>query len=135
MKTFTLTLSLIILAGCSSMNNPAAQAHKPQARLTTTPTVAVLGDDQILGLVNYVSNPMWSCTTCAQGQTSAQVLAEVPAVIARHPDIVVILTGAWDEIDNPQQAHAEPTVANVANMCAQFKTAGITPLVFELPDS
>ena len=62
-------------------------------------------------------------------------MAEVPTVIALHPNIAVILTGAYDEIDNPQYGHAEPTVANIITMCGQLQASGITPLVFYLPDS
>jgi hypothetical protein len=130
-----LPLFLLFVAGCSNMQTTVHPNLKPQESQTTTPTVAMMGDDQIIGLVNYVSNPLWSCTTCAQGQQSGAVLAEVPAVIAQHPNIAVILTGAYDEIDNPQYGHAEPTVGNISTMCGQLEAAGIKPLVFFLPDS
>lgn len=130
------SFALVLLVGCSSMQTATPTAHlRPQASMVTTPRVEFMGDDQIIGLVNYVSNPLWSCTTCAQGQTSTALLAEVPAVIARHPDIVVILTGAWDLIDDPEDVHYEPTVNNIETMCDQFVAAGINPLVFTLPES
>jgi len=56
-------------------------------------------------------------------------------VIAQRPNIVPILTGAYDLIEDPQSEQAEPTVANIADMCDQLEKAGVTSLVFFLPES
>ena len=88
-----------------------------------------MGDDQIQGLVTYAENPRWKCTTCGQGQTSAQVLAEVPEVIALKPDIVIILTGAYDLIDGIETSRTQPTVGNVEQMLTAFENAKIPAVV------
>ena len=49
------------------------------------------------------------------------------------PDIVVILTGAYDLVDDPTNMHNEPTVANLETMVNGFTAAKIPVLVCLLP--
>ena len=128
-------LALVTITGCGSPStvnsHPAVQPnyHRPFVPLTSTPLVEFMGDRQIQELVAYAKNPMWRCTTCEQNQTSDQVLAEVPAVIALKPDIVIILTGAYDLIDNIETSRTQPTFGNVTTAQAEFKAAGITAVI------
>jgi hypothetical protein len=132
---FLYALVLLLMAGCGSQTGLHPNLSHPAKDLTTTPYVEFLGDDQIQGVVSNANNPMWKCTTCAPGQTSDQVLAEVPAVIALHPAIVIILTGAYDQIDNPDITHNEDTLPNIGLMLDAFAAAKIPAVVCELPPS
>jgi hypothetical protein len=128
-------LALVTITGCGSQStakaNPALQPnyHRPIVPGTTTPLVEFMGDRQIQELVAYAKNPRWRCTTCEQNQTSDQVLAEVPEVIALKPDIVIILTGAFDLIDNIETSRTQPTFSNVTTAQAEFKAAGIPAVI------
>jgi hypothetical protein len=91
-----------------------------------------MGDDQIQGLTAYVNNPMWKCSTCVPGQLSATVLAQVPEVIALHPDMVVILTGAYDL--KVAFTDRDPELAdNVLKMLAMFESANIPTVICLIP--
>jgi hypothetical protein len=144
-------LALLTISGCGSSPDPAVNSspsdhpngHRPIRSATTY--VEFMGDDQIMGLVNFAQfrkqNAMWRCSTCAPGQPSQQLLADAPdgseisRVIALKPDVVVILTGAYDLIDFPMDSHAEPTAQNVADVCAQLTKAELPALVLYLPES
>lgn len=137
MKHFALTLPLILLAGCSGIQQSTA-VHpnlKPMASMTTTPYVEFMGDDQIQAVVAFANNPLWKCTSCAQGQVSSAVLAEVPQVIALHPDIVVIQTGAYDLITPGTSDRAVGLSGNVAQILNAFGTANIPAVICMLPTS
>lgn len=130
-----LTLTLVLLVGCQSLPTPSANISHPARPLVTTPYVEFMGDDQIQGLVTYANNPRWKCTTCVPRQTSTQLIPEVSQVAALKPDIVYILTGAYDLIDNPYNTHDEPTVGNVETMLNAFETAKIPAVVCLMPPS
>ena len=138
MKTSALMLPLLLLAGCSSMNHPALEAHKPQESLTTTPYVEFMGDDQIMGVVSYVGNPLWRCSTCAQGLISSQVLAKVPAVIALKPSLVVVQTGAYDlyeDIPGDAPGRDVELFNNVTAIMDALTAANIPVEICGIPDS
>lgn len=123
---------MIALTGCSSQ--PTLQPHlKPQATLTTTPRVDFMGDDQIAGLVAYAGNPLWTCSTCEQAELSTTVLTKVPQVIALHPDIVVVQTGAYDE--GILTSRTQPTFGDILDIIDALEAAGIPVVVCSLPDS
>lgn len=136
MKHF-FALSLILLTGCQSM--PHITAHlKPMASMTTTPRVEFMGDSQIAAVVAFADNPLWKCTTCVQGQLSSQVLAEVPEVIALHPDIVVVQTGAYDlyeGVDDTAPGRDVGLFGNVTSIMDAFEAAKITVVICKVPDS
>jgi hypothetical protein len=131
-----------LVMGCGGMQQARTVEAAEHANMdgavkdmATTPYVEFMGDSQIQGLVAYANNGLWKCTTCAQGQTSTQVLAEVPQVAALKPDVVVVLTGAYDLVDNPDNAHAEPTVSNYDQIEQAFAAAKIPVVICTLPNS
>jgi hypothetical protein len=125
------------ISGCGSVSqlgntSIANNAQRYQKDLARTPYVEFMGDDQIAGVVAYVNNPMWKCSTCVPGQLSAAVLAEVPEVIALHPDMVMILTGSYDL--QVAFTDRDPDIAdNVEKMVAIFEAAKIPAVVCLIP--
>jgi hypothetical protein len=130
-----LPASLILLAGCQSSLQLAPHMSHPVRSLTTTPYVEFMGDDQIQGLVVFAGNPLWKCTTCVQGQLSDAVLGEVPAVIALHPDLVVVQCCAQDLIAEPNTHDVGALFNNVQAMVDAFEAAKIPVVVAMLPGS
>jgi hypothetical protein len=137
MNRLSVLFLCLSISGCGSVSQLgtkpiASNTPSYQKDLARTPYVEFMGDDQIQGLTAYVNNPMWKCSTCVPGQLSAAVLAQVPEVIALHPDMVVILTGAYDlKVDFTDR---DPELAdNVLKMLAMFESANISTVICLIP--
>jgi len=126
-------LALVLLAGCQPATQLTPHMSHPARSLTTTPYVEFMGDDQIQGLVAFAGNPLWKCTTCVQGQLSDAVLGEVPAVVALHPDLVFVETGAYDLIVPGTSDRAVELSGNVSDIIAAFEAAKIPVVICMLP--
>jgi hypothetical protein len=121
------------LGNTSIVNTAPTPISAFQKDLARSTYVEFMGDDQIQGVVNYVNNPMWKCSTCVPGQLSAAVLAQVPDVIARHPDMVMILTGAADLKVPGTSDRAQGLADNVLQSLALFQAANIPAVICLLP--
>jgi lysophospholipase L1-like esterase len=76
--------------------------------------VAFVGDSIAMGLVAQANNPLWTCDDCAPEATSGQVLAGLPAIIATHPDAIVIMTGSYD-VDDPTWNYGDACGSSTSN--------------------
>lgn len=134
MKNLIVLSLVVMLTGCGgSTQFPQVNAHisHPARSLSTTPYVEFMGDDQIAGLVAYAGNPRWKCTTCAQAQLSTTVTTRVPEVIALHPDIVLVQTGAYDE--GILTSRTQPTFGDILDILDALEQAGIPAVICSLP--
>lgn len=136
-----LPVSLLALAGCSSMQQPGAHISKSLAR---TPYVEFVGDDLSIGMVAYANqmgNSFWHCTDCATGATSSQILEALPLALAQHPDVIHILVGTydvtdpeWDNVCNADSTdQSRHTCGNIDAMTAQIAASGIPYVVGSVP--
>jgi hypothetical protein len=101
MNRLSVLFLCLSICGCGNFKpSPAVQLQPnlthPARSLSSTPYVEVMGDDQAMAIVANAKNPLWKCSTCVPKQLSTDLIDQVPQVIAKHPDIVVILTGTYD---------------------------------------
>jgi hypothetical protein len=143
MNRLSVLFLCLSICGCGSVsplgnksiaNTAPAPISAFQKDLARSTYVEFMGDDQIQGVVNYVNNPMWKCSTCVPEQLSADVLKEVPDVIARKPDMVMILTGAYDLKLPGADDRAQIPAGNVEQIVALFQAAKIPAVVWLLPE-
>lgn len=136
---YLLAAATLIISGCSAGLNQQPQPHKVMdAEGVTTPYVEFMGDDQAQGIVAYANqqdNSIWKCSTCVAGQTSTAVLQEVPAVIALKPDVVFLLTGAYDLLADPMWPEEDTTSENIASAVTALNAQGIPVVIGNLPPS
>jgi hypothetical protein len=141
---FASVVFLLFLAGCQAHVQPVTQAVIKDPE--TTPTVAVIGDQLVTAWLTpdiLANNPLWSNYGSAPGtpyESSAQVLARMPAALVNHPNVVVLLVGtfdtaqpSWDPPCNAATTGSYDTCQNEEAMIALAKTAGAKVLVCNLP--
>jgi hypothetical protein len=142
MNRLSVLFLCLSICGCGSVsplgnksiaNTAPAPIGAFQKDLARSTYVEFMGDNQIQGVVNYVNNPMWKCSTCVRGQLSAAVLAQVPEVIARHPDMVVILTGSYDLQVPGTSDRAQDLAGNVEHILALFQAANVPAVLCLIP--
>jgi acyl-CoA thioesterase I len=106
--------------------------------LTRDPVVVFVGDQVTAGWVaNWGTHPLWINKAVA-GQTSAETLAGLQAVInsSPRPEIIHVITGTQEALNDPDGSinEATPVIANITSMAAEAKAAGIKIIVgTELP--
>jgi lysophospholipase L1-like esterase len=110
---------------------------RPYPAASTSPVVEFVGDEISAGLVAASGNPQWRCGDCETGATSAMALANFPAVIARHPDVIHIMVGMYD-LPTPgyeQVCGVQGIICtSIASMVQQAQAANIKVIVGTLPE-
>ncbi|HTZ61002.1 MAG TPA: hypothetical protein VMB49_22995 [Acidobacteriaceae bacterium] len=139
MKAFS---SLVVLcffaAGCASDPGAGrlAQGSHFARSAVNAPYVEFIGDAQSIGLLNYAQDPSWQCTICQPSATSTQLLAALPAVLAKKPDAIHILTGAYElngSLSNPLASRGQVPRENIQTMVTMIQAAKIPVVVGLLP--
>jgi hypothetical protein len=135
-RSATIPVSLMLLAGCQSMQTSSKLVAKD---LEHNPVVAFVGDPLVTAWISQQSNPMWFNFGSPAGvtsETSTSVLARLPAALAGHPDVVVILVGTYD-IDPGWSPYCDPggiaTCTNLVQMIALAHAAGSKVVLCNLP--
>ena len=124
-------------------SNPVS--HLPQKSLVHMPTVAVVGDSLAAAMVAQVQQqyPLWVNDGSRGQETSGSVLNRLPAILATHPDVVVILAGTFDianvNWDQPcgstdqDTALGIDTCDNLLQMIALSQSAGSKVILCTIP--
>lgn len=116
--------AICLLVGCSGVT--AMHPNVVQRNTETTPLVEFVGSDVSMGIVAASQNQMWLCDDCAVGATSGELLTALPLAIAKHPDIVHIMTGDYDvDASTFQGACGTNTCVNIQAMMQQLTAAEI----------
>jgi hypothetical protein len=103
---------------------------------TAGPLVEFLGDEISAGLVAAAGNPNWQCYNCVSSTTSADVLANLPAVIASKPALVHVLVGAHELAGSPTDPQADNgavPLGNIGAMVNMLQAAKIPVLIGDMP--
>jgi GDSL-like Lipase/Acylhydrolase family len=134
----------LTLAACGggSMSGSAPVQSTPAAlapaRVAGDGLLAYIGDDLVvLGCSASYNAPYPTFetdtpnATCSavQGETSAQTLARLPAVLDQHPKVVVILTGFNDV------RTADPSTDAISEMVQEAQAQGVIVILCDLPPS
>lgn len=101
---WVINLAIVVLAyvafsfivGCGGPLPVPAKTPEVQRDLETFPVVEFIGDEMSQAIVTASQNSRYLCDDCIQGSDSPTVMAGLPAALAKHPDVVVILTGTID---------------------------------------
>jgi lysophospholipase L1-like esterase len=119
---------LLLLCSCGTQSGGGSLRVALQPDLHRDPVVVFIGD-QITANWPF-ANPLWINKAVA-GQTSAETLAGLQAVIDLHPDIIHLITGTQDALNDPNGALEEsgPVIANITVIVQQTQIAGIKIIV------
>jgi lysophospholipase L1-like esterase len=140
MKHF-LALALVLVTGCSTMqsNQPSAHFAGPDRSVVHMPRVTILGDTLVTAWGTEAikqQEPLWTFAGSPAGtyEYADQILARLPAALATHPDVLVILAGTIDMGDPLWLGPCGPdTCTNVVSMILLAQQAGVRVLVCTLP--
>jgi lysophospholipase L1-like esterase len=109
------------------------------------PTVVLVGDSVMASWITpavLAANPGWVAQTSAAGvqETTAQILARLPAAIALHPNIIVIEAGTWNTSwsctppgDTPPWTLYPGPCQDILTMVQEIQNAGIYPIICTVP--
>lgn len=135
-----------VLTGCSGPLPVPTKAPSFERDLETFPIVEFVGDEMSQAIVAESQDSRYLCDDCIQGSDSNAVLAGLPAALATHPDVVVILTGTIDITGNTFSATIgdgptnlqgcapmNQTCANILAMVEQSQAAGAKVIVGTIP--
>lgn len=135
-ELFWVVLAIGFLVGCGSMHTSVSpRISHPANDLVTYPKIESMGDEQIKAEVAYANNPLWTCNTCTEGQTSDITLTKVQEVIGRAPDLVDLQIGAYDLAAEVDTHDVSPLYDNVIKILDLFTAAKIPLVINALPGS
>lgn len=133
-RTFLTYASVLLLAACGS------KSGKKQTKIAAGSTVLALGDSLTYG---YGADPAESYPTQLQkltgwdiinggisGDTSAQALSRLPALLARKPKLVIVGIGGNDFL---RKVPEEQTRANIAKIIETVQKENIPSVLVGVP--